>query len=693
MAEGRGGSDARDAGMATLDALFARSPIGLAVLDTDLRVLRISTAGPTVRGLREEDLVGRPIPNAHHVVEEKAARDLLRGVLKDGVPVQGRVMRAQPPADHGQERLYEISAFRLEERSGTVLGVAMTVVDVTDRERARIRLGILDAVRECVGRTLDVVATCQELAEELVPAFADVAVVEVVDAVIRGDDPPLSPLPRDVRLRRVAFRSNAAGAQPQAYPVGDVRAIPGPTPYSQAVADLRPRTVALRPDLPWLTADPARARAISESGSHSLLAVPLDLRGTVIGLVCLYRARTPGAYDEDDLELARDVARHTALCIDNARRYTRDHTVAATVLRHILPLFPASLTALESAGIARPGEGGSGWFDTIGLSGARTALVAGTVAGGGIQAAATVGQLRTVVHSFAALDLDPEELLARLNDTAALLAAERAAVPPGTPLHREPLTASCVYGVYDPLTRMCTVARAGHPAPVVVHPDGTVDRPDTPAGPGLGSTDRAPFAADHIRLPHGSVIAFAGNAVLASHLTCERSPLRLAVADGDQPVQQLCDDILYGLPADMEADDAVLLVARTRPFPCDRIATRRLDDEPTAAATARGYARDRLADWRVGQETALNAELIVSELVTNALRYGGPPLELRLILDRGLTCEVSDCSATAPHLRHARTTDEGGRGLFIVSQLSQAWGTRYSPDGKTVWTEQALEPP
>ncbi len=249
------------------------------------------------------------------------------------------------------------------------------------------------------------------------------------------------------------------------------------------MADLRPRTVALRPDLPWLTADPARARAISESGSHSLLAVPLDLRGTVIGLVCLYRARTPGAYDEDDLELARDVARHTALCIDNARRYTRDHTVAATVLRHILPLFPASLTALESAGIARPGEGGSGWFDTIGLSGARTALVAGTVAGGGIQAAATVGQLRTVVHSFAALDLDPEELLARLNDTAALLAAERAAVPPGTPAPRAADRELRVRRV-RPADPDVHRRPGGHPAPVVVHPDGTVDRPDTPPGRG-----------------------------------------------------------------------------------------------------------------------------------------------------------------------------------------------------------------
>lgn len=690
MADGTGVPAAFDTGMAILDALFTRSPIGLIVLDTELRVLRVNIATPPMQGLREADLVGRPFPRSHHVAEPEKIEALLRGVLDDGVPLRDRIVRASPPVYHGRERQYEVSVFRLEAPVGTVLGLAMTVVDVTDREKARVRLAALDAVRQRVGRTLDVAATCQELVDAVVPAFADVAVVEVVDAVIRGDDPPLAPLPRDVRLRRAAFRSSAGEGRPQAHPVGDVRALPGPTPYSQALTDLRSRAVRLHSGLPWLAADPPRARAIRESGAHSLLVVPLDLRGTVLGLVSLYRSRTAGAYDEADIELARDVARHTALCVDNARRYTRDHTVAATVLRHMLPLHPACHTALEADGIARTGGGGSGWFDTIALSGARTALVAGTVWGEGIAATATVGQLRTVVHSLAALDLDPEELLARLNDTATLLAAERADLPPTNPLYREPAGAHCVYAVYDPLTRTCTAARAGYPAPVVVRPDGTFDRLDAPAGPALGSTDRAPFAADSIPLPLGSMIAFPGTPALAACLAGSGSPLQKE--DGHHSVHDLCDDVLYSLPPGIQNGDVVLLLARTRCFPPDRVATRQLDDTPAAVATAREYTRDRLAEWGVAEETSLNAELIVSELATNALRYGGPPLELRLILDRGLTCEVSDGRDTAPHLRHARTTDEGGRGLFIVAQLAQAWGTRYSPDGKTVWTELALSP-
>ena len=104
-----------------------------------------------------------------------------------------------------------------------------------------------------------------------------------------------------------------------------------------------------------------------------------------------------------------------------------------------------------------------------------------------------IGELRTVVRSLAGLDLEPDELLARLNDTAILLAAERAALPPGDPSSQEQLTASCVYAIYDPLAQTFTYARAHHPAPVIVTPDGTpAEIPDVPPGPLLGTVDGCP---------------------------------------------------------------------------------------------------------------------------------------------------------------------------------------------------------
>lgn len=103
----------------------------------------------------------------------------------------------------------------------------------------------------------------------------------------------------------------------------------------------------------------------------------------------------------------------------------------------------------------------------------------------------------------------------------------------------------------------------------------------------------------------------------------------------------------------------------------------------------RAAVAGQLAAWEL-VEFQFTTELVVSELVTNAIRYGAPPVRLRLIKDRTLICEVSDGSSTSPHLRRARTTDEGGRGLFLVAQLTQAWGTRYTARGKTIWAEQAL---
>ncbi|WP_433454452.1 PAS domain-containing protein [Streptomyces sp. CA-142005] len=150
MADAGRGRGAADAGTVTLEALFSQAPVGLAVLDCDLRVVRINTATPAMQGTREEDVIGRTFPGSHYVVDAEAAEALVREVLESGVSVRRRILRARPPAHHGQERLYELTAFRLLDPDGVVLGVSITVVDVTDRETALRRLRILDTVRERV---------------------------------------------------------------------------------------------------------------------------------------------------------------------------------------------------------------------------------------------------------------------------------------------------------------------------------------------------------------------------------------------------------------------------------------------------------------------------------------------------------------------------------------------------------------
>lgn len=201
-----------------------------------------------------------------------------------------------------------------------------------------------------------------------------------------------------------------------AHPVGDVRAVASGTPYARVLSDLQPRLVPLK-DAPWASADPARARSIRSSGAHTLLVAPLTLRGAILGMVSLYRCNDSEPFREEDLPVVSALASRSALNIDNARRYAHEHTIAST-LQRLLPRNPAARTGVETAHLLMPGGGSGCWFDTIALSGARTGLVIGEVAEGGIHAATTMGQLRTVVNALAALDLEPDELLARLYDTS-----------------------------------------------------------------------------------------------------------------------------------------------------------------------------------------------------------------------------------------------------------------------------------
>ncbi|MFD6550590.1 SpoIIE family protein phosphatase [Streptomyces sp. NPDC058398] len=679
-----------DTPTAVFDILHANTHEAFFVLDPALRVLSVNEAACALTGVTADKALDRPVAEVCRPARPEEFEDVLRGVLTEGTSVSDRAVELAPVDGSSRERFVNVSAFPL----GNARGVVVSMTEVTEALRSRRRLEALGSVRERVGRSLDVVTTCQELVDALVPGFADIAVVEVVDAVVRGEDPPLSPLGREIPLRRAAFRIEGPSHRAQAHPVGDVRAVPSPTPYSQVLSDLRPRTVTLDSGTPWLDADPERARAIRASGARVLLTAPLTLRGAVLGLLSLYRVRQHDAFDENDLAIAEELAAHTALSLDNARRYTREHTIAAALQRHLLPPEPPSQTAVEFAPLHIPADAGAGtWYDAFGLPGARTALVIGEVSGSGIDAATAMGQIRTVIHTLAALDLDPDELLARLNDAVVRLAHERESLPASDPLHQQPLRAGCVYAIHDPLQETCVMASAGHPAPVVAHPGGVVHIPQIPTGPLLGSRDGPPFATASVPVRDGSVLGLRTTSFPVPEAPDgdrAKDALSVALTRLDRPLGDVRDEVLYRLRDTTGHHDVLLLLARTRAFPPDRVATWSLDFVPTAPATARHHTQELLRGWRVDEETAFATELIVSELVTNALRYGAPPIRLRLIKDGTITCEVSDAGGAAPRLRHARTADEGGRGLFICAQMSHNWGIRYSAPGKTIWTEQML---
>jgi anti-sigma regulatory factor (Ser/Thr protein kinase) len=406
-------------------------------------------------------------------------------------------------------------------------------------------------------------------------------------------------------------------------------------------------------------------------------------------VVNFYRHQQEDPFEEEDVALASAVCAHAALCIDNARQFMREWIIARTVQRRLLPHQPATHATVEISQLHLPApEGGGAWSDAIALPGARTALIVGDVAGQGITAAITMGLLRTAVHTLAALDLQPDELLARLSDTTARLVAARATLPPMDPLNREPFTASCIIAIYDPVDLTCTIARAGLPEPVAVLPDGTSATLPVPPGPQLAEAGNAPFPATTVSLPEGSTLAM-GTSAIADAVLAPSGPLR-PLLDGasTRRLPDLCDDIAHALTAGHPTGESQMLLARTKALPQDRVLTLALPADPEAAPIARAAARRQLEAWGMDEETAFTTELIVSELVGNAVRYGAPPLQLRLVLERMLTCEVSDTAASAPQVKHARTIDETGRGLFIIASVAEQWGTRYQAQGKTVWAEQ-----
>ena len=369
---------------------------------------------------------------------------------------------------------------------------------------------------------------------------------------------------------------------------------------------------------------------------------------------------------------------------------TGSHTLAVTLQHSLLPRGLPEQNALDVAFRYLPAQAGVGgdWFDVIPLPGARVALVVGDVVGHGLHAAATMGRLRTAVQNFSSLDLAPDEILGHLDDLVSRIDQDERSSGDGSAI----IGATCLYAIYNPVSRTCQLARAGHLPAVVVHPDGTVEIPDTPVGPPLGLLGGLPFESTELDLPEGSqLVLFTDGLIEDRHRDIDvgLDLLRAALAHPARPPQDTCDAVIAALLPAQPEDDVALLVARTGALPADHVADWDIPSDPAAVADTRSAVTAQLRRWGL-DELAFTSELIISELVTNAIRYTTGPIHLRLVLDRVLICEVSDTSTTTPHLRHAADTDEGGRGLFLIARLASRWGTRFTPTGKIIWTEQAL---
>ncbi|CAM5483936.1 SpoIIE family protein phosphatase/ATP-binding protein [Streptomyces narbonensis] len=584
--------------------------------------------------------------------------------------------------------------------AGTESGSVMTMRDTTELAavtgRAAVARGRLQLLYEAgvrIGTTLEVVRTAEELAEVAVPRFADFATVELLEPVLRGEEPP-----GDAAAMTEMRRTALSGLRPDQplQPVGDtihfdVTGAPMAVALDAGHAVVQPGLAAAEA---WRAQDPEGAARALAYGMHSLLTVPLLARGVVLGMANFWRADTPEPFGDEDLSFAEELAARAAVAIDNARRFTREHAMAVTLQRSLLPRVLPDQSAVEVAYRYLPAKAGVGgdWFDVIPLPGARVALVVGDVVGHGLHAAATMGRLRTAVHNFSTLDVPPDELLGHLDELTGRIDHRETEGPDAEGRRREEgiTGATCLYAIYDPASGRCTVASAGHPGPALVGPDGQVEFPELapglPLGLGLGDV---PFETTELRLPEGSKLVLFTDGLLEDRgrdLDTGLTLLGSTLARPDRSPEQTCADVLATLLSPSPRDDIALLVARTRLLDRERIAEWEVVRDPSAVSPVRNAAAAKLSEWGL-DGLAFTAELILSELITNAVRYGADPVRVRLLHDRTLICEVSDGSSTSPHLRHATTTDEGGRGLYLVAQYAERWGTRYGRRGKTIWAE------
>jgi hypothetical protein len=280
------------------------------------------------------------------------------------------------------------------------------------------------------------------------------------------------------------------------------------------------------------------------------LAVPLTVGGEVTGLLVTSRGAGRGPFSEAEIAVIADLACRAGTGIARAAEFARHRQDTHALQQGLVPVPPPVPDLVEVAWRSTPAPGevvGGDWWDIVTLPGMRTGLVVGDVMGHGPSAAMLLAQLRAAAHTLADLDLDPAEMMRRLDRSASALTN-------GT-------CATCVYAVVDPANGSCTMSLAGHLAPVLALPDGRTYVPALPAGMpvGLGT---GLFGQVRIKLPPGAILALYTDGLVESRtLSFERGilALRAAISGEHGDLAGTCDTLIESLHHD---DDVTVMLAR-----------------------------------------------------------------------------------------------------------------------------------
>jgi serine phosphatase RsbU (regulator of sigma subunit)/anti-sigma regulatory factor (Ser/Thr protein kinase) len=651
-------------------------------------VLQCGQNAPGVVGRAPEDVVGAKATELFGEDGRPALTALLEGL--DARQERTAVLTAL--GGDGRPRDAVVTVVPMHSDGGDPVGLLMIRVAVTDLERftdpALMRSALRDDALSRIGATLDLDQMAKELVDVVVPHFCNAAGVLIQESIMGADEAPAMPEDGTAVVRRLAVGSDdESRAWNSAFPTGEVLTYPPGTPYTRCMASGQP---VLEPHL-----DTGTARGIASAWRRapvaqlldgvSMVLLPLIARGTTLGFIVCVRTAEHRAFDAYDLEIGMDFAARAAIFIDNARQYSRERATALTLQRSMLP---TGLTAPSSVEIRHrylPGnqliEVGGDWYESIALPGGRVALIVGDVAGHGVRAAVTMGRLRTALQTIVNLELAPAAGLQQLDALMREIG------------ERDPAFATCVYAVYDATDGTCEIASAGHLPPLLLRADGTSEFLDVPPAPPLGVGEGV-IETRTFPIDDGSILVLYTDGLVENRgQDIDDGLLRLrGVFDRDaldRPLEDLARATLDGAYSDHDRDDIAVLVARLRCLPQDDVVSWTLPPRPTAVREARGGVRETLTRWGL-EELSPTTELLVSELVTNALRYATGDLQVRLLRDRTLVCEVRDGVDALPRARQAADDDESGRGLQVVHRLAKRWGARPAEQGKVVWCELDL---
>src|ERR1700735_4711800 len=573
----------------------------------------------------------------------------------------------------------------------TLAALAILRIPLSLEERfldpAVMRQAMLDGAFKRIGGELDIDQMAPELIGIVVPHFCNAAGLLIMESLVGDDEFPAGPPDGSQLVRRLAVAHDDDDPGWDAtFPTGEILRYPPGTPYTrcldtgQPVCEVMAGEDASQMAAAWLRRPVARLLA-----GVSMLLLPLIARDTMLGFFVCVRQVGHRRFDAYDTEIGVEFASRAAIFIDNARRYSRERATALTLQRSLLPTGLSAPSSVEVRHRYLPGskliEVGGDWYESIALPGGRVALVVGDVAGHGVRAAVTMGRLRTAIHTLAMLELPPAESLQQLDELMHTLG------------EREPHFATCAYAVYDAVSGVCEIAVAGHLPPLLVHPDGSNELLDVPPAPPLGIGD-GEVESRQFKIEDGSLFVLYTDGLVENKgqdISDGLARLRGIFGPGSptRPLEDLCKATLDGVYSDHQRDDIAVLIARLRRLPEDCYASWTLAPKLTSVREARAVLAEPMKRWDL-EDLIPTTELLVSELVTNAVKYSRGDVTLRLVNEKALVCEVLDNSGALPRLRQANSDDENGRGLQVVRQLSQRWGARRTATGKVVWCEQPL---